>query len=325
MLVVLMPTYSVQADDAVPTPEAPVPGDVSPPVVSISAPVVITGNSVTLSGIIQDDSAIFTLEVSTDSMNSWSSVSRDGDTWSFNWNCSGLEDGHYYLFVRAVDEEGNSTLEQSETRIGRAAPILVVNFPGQWYLWEDLPIGIDPGANDVARLIVQVSDSQDRGYNDWEEYPNGQIPSRWRWDRQIAEGMYAPTGTYSVQVWAEDIYGQQSNRFYGNVVIPEPPTATPTNTLIPTATATPLPTATLTPTSTTTMTTTPTSIIELILSEYEELGIQEEIIVDVFAEKTTVNTENMTDENRLRIGIFILGGGLGLAFLVRLLSRIILI
>lgn len=216
---------------------------------------------VTFSGGSQDTtSGLAGAEISLDNGQSWQALAPDasGD-WSFPWDTTTVPNGTYTILVRAMDLAGNQENTARVTVVVSNPPPLVT-IPERWQVSESVPVTILPQGIPLGGARLTVSDPRGHWPAFVEEYTAGNLPAEIRWNGLFSDGTVAPPGEYAVTLEAWDIFGNTGSDA-GKVVIPAPPTPTPTYvpTALPFRTARPSFTLTVTASSTPTATPTQTT------------------------------------------------------------------
>jgi len=199
--------------------------------------VTINGN-LNMSGTSADaTSGLNAAQISLNGGSSWSGIGLAGGAWNYSWDTRTVPNGTYNVLVRASDVAGNlESTAHITVVVDNEGPH--VNITALWMVWETASVSVrDAGIGiSSARLVIDggVYGSQ---RIDWS---SGNIPNRFTWDRHFGS-VLAPPGEYTVTLVAWDQLGN-SGSDSGVVVVPEPPTATPTfeQTSTPTSTAEPV-------------------------------------------------------------------------------------
>jgi hypothetical protein len=165
------------------------------------------------------------VEFSSDGAN-WQSASLSGGAWSYYWDASALNDGNYTLSVRGYDAAGNYGETSIDIVLTRSLPS--INISELWYIWQSGDLSVTEGGVPITSVRVMVSDPQGR----WPSvviYSSSRPDSKSQvtWDRLFGDGTVAPPGTYNVVATVTDTMGRKASDT-GQIVIPEPSTATPT-------------------------------------------------------------------------------------------------
>ena len=182
--------------------------------------------SVTIKGDGLDEaSGMAIVEFSSDGTN-WQSASLSGGTWSYYWDASALNDGNYTLSVCGYDAAGNYGETSIDIVLIRSLPS--INISELWYIWQSGDLSVTEGGVPITSVRVKVSDPQGR----WPSvviYSSSRPDSKSQvtWDRLFGDGTVAPPGTYNVVAIVTDTMGRKASDT-GQIVIPEPSTATPT-------------------------------------------------------------------------------------------------
>ncbi len=198
------------------------------------------GSTVTTNGVlhingssIDATSGLSSAQISLNGGGTWIELSLTGEAWSYAWDTRTVPNGMSNVLVRAVDNAGN---------VGTAAGITVVidnegprvNITERWMIWETASVSVKDSGIGVrnAMLVIDGGVYGERQYR----WRSGNIPGRFTWDRRFGE-VLAPPGEYRVVLTAWDRLGN-SGSDAGTIIIPDPPTSTPT----PAPTRTPTPT-----------------------------------------------------------------------------------
>jgi hypothetical protein len=192
-------------------------------------------------------SGLHEVDVSTDGGATWNAAALSGDTWSYDWDTTTLQNGTYTVKIRGTDMAGNRENPRPLT-------LLVDNFPphvkitDSWWIWESGEITVSTNAFSIGEIKVTISDPEGRWPAVVLAYDPATTSTDVTWDRRFSDGTLAPSGNYQVRVLACDIYGNCA-RDRGVIKIPFiapiPPTTSPKSFPSPT----PLPTMTLLPAS----------------------------------------------------------------------------
>jgi flagellar hook assembly protein FlgD len=229
----------------------------------------VVSGLVTFSGGSQDaTSGLAGVEISLDNGNPstgsgqvWQALTTDASgAWSFPWDTTAVPNGTYTVLVRAVDAAGNQENTARVTVVVSNPPPLVM-IPESWQISESVPVSIVPQAIPLGGARLTVSDPRGRWPAFVEEYTADNLPAEIQWNGRFGDGTVAPPGEYPVRLEAWDVFGNTGSDA-GIVIIPAPPTPTPTPvpTTLPSRTplpsSTPVITASPSPTATPTQTTT---------------------------------------------------------------------
>ncbi len=190
----------------------------------------------TLTGSSSDaTSGLAAAEFSLDNGRTWQPLELDqSGSWSYTWDTTGVPNGRYPILARARDRAGNRESTARVTLVVANAPPHV-ELPNTWMIWESVPLSIHPRLIPLGGARLVISDPQGRWPARRFEYPPGQLPTEFLWDRRLGDGTLAPPGQYRVTLEAWDRFGN-SGRATGTVLIPLPPTSVPS----PVATPSPL-------------------------------------------------------------------------------------
>jgi hypothetical protein len=190
-------------------------------------------------------SGLHEVDVSTDGGATWNAAALSGDTWSYDWDTTTLQNGIYTVKIRGIDVAGNRENPVPLT-------LLVDNFPphvritDSWWIWESGEIKVSTNAFPIGEIKVTISDPEGRWPAVVLTYNPTTTSTDLTWDRRFSDGTLAPSGNYQVRVLACDIYGNCASD-HGVIKIPFiapiPATATP----FPVSSPTPLPTMTALP------------------------------------------------------------------------------
>ncbi len=167
-------------------------------------------------------------EISLNGGTTWSNLVLIGGSWHYSWDTRTVPNGTYTVLVRAADNAGNlETTAQIMVIVDNEGPR--VDITEQWMIWETASLRVQDSGIGIrnAALVIDGGRYGERRYF----WTSGNIPGRFTWDRHFGD-LIAPPGEYQAILTAWDGLGN-SGSDTGVVIIPEPPTATPT--LAPTA------------------------------------------------------------------------------------------
>jgi len=208
---------------------------VEPVSVFVSPPegsTVTTNGTLNMNGTSADaTSGLDAAQISLNGGTSWSGIGVGGGAWNYSWDTRTVSNGTYNVLVRARDVAGNlETTAQITVVIDNEGPR--VNITDLWMVWETASVSVQDSGIGIrnARMVIDGGPYGNRRF-DWS---SSNIPNRFTWDRYFGS-VLAPPGEYQVTLVAWDDLGN-SGSDRGVIVVPEPPTATPT--LEPTATST---------------------------------------------------------------------------------------
>ncbi|MBN1267640.1 MAG: hypothetical protein JXA25_19265 [Anaerolineales bacterium] len=163
----------------------------------------------------------------------WEPLAVTGGSWGLDVDTAGMDRGELVVRARAADLAGNT---------GEAVPLTLqldntgpkVDLPDRWQFTDTVPLKIRDGGSGVRRaeLRIDCGGYGTRSYT----WRTGQIPDTFTWDRRVGS-VVAPPGEYAVRLEAWDRLGNHMQDA-GVVIVPLPPTATPT--ILPSATSTPM-------------------------------------------------------------------------------------
>ncbi len=190
------------------------------------------GGALRISGACSDAlSGLARCQVSLDGGGSWQTVSLEEGSWSLDVDTTRIGSPSLRIEVMAVDRAGNT---------GRADGVIVrldnsgpeVDIPDRWHFSQTVPLVIRDAGSGIRRaeLWVDCAEYGKRRFI-WRE---GWIPREFAWDRHVGE-VIAPPGEYPVRLEAWDRMGNH-NQDVGIVVVPLPPTPSPTIGITPTGT-----------------------------------------------------------------------------------------
>jgi hypothetical protein len=154
--------------------------------------------------------------------------------WSLDVDTAGMDRGELDVKVRALDQAGNTGEPASlSLLLDNTAP--KVDLPESWHFTQTILLVIRDSGSGIRRAELRINCGEygTRTY----VWRAGQIPETFTWDRRVGE-VIAPPGEYAVSLEAWDKLGNH-RKDSAVVVIPSPPTITPTS--IPFKTQTPEP------------------------------------------------------------------------------------
>lgn len=227
------------------------------------------GSTVTTEGVIKmsgtstdANSGLHSAQISLNGGKNWDSLSLSGGNWSYSWDTRKAGNGTYTVFVRAKDNAGNMGPNAKITITVDIKPPSV-DIPDSWFQRDVIAIHVKEGSLSLKKVALTIFGGGlgNRVY----EWNPGEVPTQFGWDGYFGD-VQAPPGEYEVKLEAQDGYGNKASDT-GLVVVPEPPTETPTSTptetptFTPTMTSTATPTLTAVPTVTSTHTPEPTILI----------------------------------------------------------------
>jgi len=153
----------------------------------------------------------------------WVPVQMSEGSWGMEVDTAGMDRGELVVNVRAVDQAGN-TGEPAALSLPLDNTAPKVDLPDRWHFTQEIPIVIRDTGSGIRRAELRINCGEygTRSYT-WNA---GQIPDTFTWDRRVGD-VFAPPGEYEVCLEAWDNLGN-NRKDSAVVVIPSPPTITPT-------------------------------------------------------------------------------------------------
>jgi hypothetical protein len=160
------------------------------------------GETITISGIVTNESNLVSLKLSTDSGSSWTYISQSNGQWTYQWDTSSLILGSYDIEVIATFQSSQNSDSITVELIDSEAPLVNINTPEDYSIFN---IGRNVMIFGTVTDNVQVSElliSFDDGVT-WEDILPSLSGGTWSYNWKTS-GL--DIGGYAIKVRASDGY-----------------------------------------------------------------------------------------------------------------------